>query len=638
MAQSMNDISTLGGTSSSARGVSADGKVIVGSSYLLGASNNIAFKYTNGTMTSLGTLGEGGTLSIAFGVSSSGAVIVGYSRPTGSNVNTAFIYTNGTMTDLGVSALGGIGTRSSMAYGVSADGSVIVGDYIAATGGSNRAFKWQNGVLTNLGNLGYAGITVAYGVSADGSVIVGKSTTNVFQYDTAFKYENGVMTSLGTLGGTDSIANAVSADGKVIVGSSYLLDSTNRIAFKYENGSMTSLGTLVGGTRSVANGVSADGSVIVGYSYLLGASNNIAFKYTNGTMTSLGTLGGTTSTATGVSSDGLVIVGYSSTGSETHAFVYGAWANGGLVDVDNTYSALASNGYQLNSLLNAQNTALAVNLNSDCTVFGANNVCVGVGGRYTNVGSPTVSQTAANIQLGYRFSPSFRAGVFLDQSIHNNAPSNYSVKNSQPLAGLFAVYSPSGTHLGLQVKASVAYSHKDVDITRPSLAFTEAGQGSTAMTTQGAQLETAYGFAVNDSWVASPLAGIRATSVVRNGYTETVGALFPVTYNSATRTGTTAYLGAKVMGYVTPKMTVGVSAGVERDLNSNISDNSGSIYYLGAYSLAAPDMSETRHFVAANADYSFEKNQRVSLSAYYNKQSLNASHGTTATLNYMIGF
>ena len=453
------------------------------------------------------------------------------------------------------------------------------------------------------------------------------------------------MTALGSLCGSScynaSYALGVSADGSVIVGySAYSSSGSGAHAFKYTNGIMTDLGTLAGpnGRSSYASAVSADGSVIVGESR--NALNQTrAFKYTNGTMTDLGALGGTRASALGVSPDGLVIVGESSTASgTTHAFVYGAWANGGLVDVENTYSAIAANGYQLNALLNAQNTALAVNLNSDCTVYDAHNVCVSVGGRYTNVGSPTVSQTAANIQLGYRFSPSFRAGVFLDQSFHNNAPSNYSVKNSQPLAGLFAVYSPSGTHLGLQVKASVAYSHKDVDITRPSLAFTEAGQGSTAMTSQGAQLETAYGFAVNDSWVASPLAGIRATSVVRNGYTETVGALFPVTYNSATRTGTTAYVGAKVMGYVTPKMTVGASLGVERDLNSNISDNSGSIYYLGAYSLAAPDMSETRHFVAANADYSFEKNQRVSLSAYYNKQSLNASHGTTATLNYMIGF
>ena len=485
----------------------------------------------------------------------------------------------------------------------------------------------------------------ALGVSADGSVIVGYSAySSSGSRAHAFKYTNGIMTDLGTLegpAGTNSYANAISADGSVIVGySRYTGGGTNSHAFKYANGTMTDLNTL-GGLSSAAYGVSADGSVIVGESK--NALNKTrAFKYANGIMTDLGVLGGTSYTSSrayGVSPDGLVIVGESSTASgTTHAFVYGAWANGGLVDVENTYSAIAANGYQLNALLNAQNTALAVNLNSDCTVYDAHNVCVSVGGRYTNVGSPTVSQTAANIQLGYRFSPSFRAGVFLDQSFHNNAPSNYSVKNSQPLAGLFAVYSPSGTHLGLQVKASVAYSHKDVDITRPSLASSEAGQGSTAMTSQGAQLETAYGFAINDSWVASPLAGIRATSVVRNGFTETVGALFPVTYDSVSRTATTAYVGAKVMGYVTPKMIVGVSAGVERDLSSNISDNSGSIYYLGAYSLAAFDMSETRHFVAANADYSLEKNQRVSLSAYYNKQSLNSSHGTTATLNYMIGF
>jgi probable HAF family extracellular repeat protein len=652
MAESMNDLGNIYDItrSSDAVGASAYGSVIVGRlSYGPGGYTIHALKYANGIMTDLGTLDgatsygtQGGPYSAARGVSADGSVIVGSSWYAGGATRVqAFKYANGTMTGLGF--LGG--GNYSYADGVSADGSVIVGTALTLNNAKTEAFKYTNGTMTGLGNLGGnsgANNSSAYGVSGDGSVIVGRSWLNTTTFH-AFKYADGIMTDLNSLAGSvgKSTAYAVSADGSTIVGNSYYTGGgTNFHAFKYANGTMTDLETL-GGLSSTAYGVSADGSVIVGESK--NALNKTrAFKYANGIMTDLGVLGGTSytsSSAFGVSPDGLVIVGESSTASgTTHAFVYGAWANGGLVDVDNTYSAIAANGYQLNALLNAQNTALAVNLNSDCTVYDAHNVCVSVGGRYTNVGSPTVSQTAANIQLGYRFSPSFRAGVFLDQSIHNNAPSNYSVKNSQPLAGLFAVYSPSGTHLGVQVKASVAYSHKDVDITRPSLAFTEAGQGSTAMTTQGAQLETAYGFAVNDSWVASPLAGIRATSVVRNGYTETAGALFPVTYNSATRTATTAYVGAKVMGYVTPKMSVGASLGVERDLNSNISDNSGSIYYLGAYSLAAPDMSETRHFVAANADYSFEKNQRVSLSAYYNKQSLNASHGTTATLNYMIGF
>jgi probable HAF family extracellular repeat protein len=456
----------------------------------------------------------------------------------------------------------------------------------------------------------------------------------------AFKYSGGTMSDLGTLGGTNSSANGVSADGKVIVGYSQITGDSAEHAFKYTGTTMSDLGTL-GGTYSSANGVSADGSVIVGYSYT-GNNASHAFKYSGGTMSDLGTLGGTNSNANGVSADGKVIVGYSDiTGdSTTHAFVYRVTDSGGggvMVDVPNTYSALVTNSYQLNSLLNAQNTALAVNLNSDCTVYGANNVCVGVGGRYTNVSSPTTSQTAGNIQIGYRFDPSFRAGVFLDQGISNATPNNYTVKNSQPLAGLFAVYAPSGNNLGVQVKASAAYSSNGVNVTRTTLANTEAGQGTSTMTTQGGQLETAYGFAVADSWIASPLVGMRATSVVRNGYTETAGATFPITYNSVTQSATTAYAGAKVMGYVTPTVSVGASAGVEQDLSSNISNYSGSIYYLGAFSLTAPSIQKTRPFVSANADYWIEKNQRVSLSAYYNKQSLNTSNGITTMLTYTIG-
>ena len=586
MAQSMNDLGTLGGTNSSANAVSANGSVIVGNSNLTGDIVNHAFKYSGTTMTDLGTLG--GTSSAANGASADGSVIVGNSNLTGDNVTHAFKYSGTTMTDLGT-----LGGTNSFARGVSADGKVIVG-YSATTGDS--AFH-------------------------------------------AFKYVGTTMTDLGTLGGTSSAAFGVSADGKVIVGYSYLTGNSGAFhAFKYVGTTMTDLGTL-GGTNSIAYSVSADGSVIVGESKITGNSATHAFKYSGTTMTDLGTLGGTNSYAKGVSADGKVIVGYSDVTGDTaqHAFVYGAWANGGLVDVNNTYSALATNSYQLNSLLNAQNTALVVNLNSDCTVYGANNVCVGVSGRYTNVSSPTSTQTAGNIQIGYRFAPSLRAGVFLDQGISNTTPNNYTVKNSQPLAGLFAVYAPSGTNLGVQVKASAAYSSNGVNITRTTLSNTEAGQGTSTMTTQGAQLESAYGFAVCNSWVASPLAGIRTTSVVRNGYTETAGATFPITYNSVTQSATTAYAGAKVMGYVTPKVSVGAGAGVEQDLSSNISNYSGSIYYLGAFSLTAPSIQKTRPFVSANADYWVEKNQRVSLSAYYNQQSLNTSNGITTMLTYTIG-
>jgi hypothetical protein len=324
--------------------------------------------------------------------------------------------------------------------------------------------------------------------------------------------------------------------------------------------------------------------------------------------------------------------------SASHAFVYGAWANGGLVDVQNTYTALATNSYQLNSILNAQNTLLAVSLNYDCTVYGANNLCIGAGGRHTNVSGPSTSQTASNIQVGYKINPNVRVGIFLDQGLSNSSPNNYAVKNANPLAGLFVVYAPSGTNLGTQVKLSAAYSDNSVNITRTSLANTEAGQGSSSITTQGAQLEVAYGFEANDQLIASPFIGIRSTRVSRGAYTETSGASFPISYNSTTQSATTAYVGAKVMGHLSPKLTVGASVGVEQDIQNKIDGYSGSIYYLGDFNMVAPSLERTRAFVSANTDYWVANAQKISLGIYYNQQSLNSANGVTGMLSYTAGW
>ena len=631
----ITDLGTLGGPRGSAFAISADGSVIVGDSYLSNNSTFHAFKYTTaGGIADLGTLG--GTYSAARAVSSNGSVIVGFARIADDSAYHAFRYADNTMYDLGT--LGGDG---SSAFAVSADGSVVVGTSNTTSGYSpTHAFKYTvAGGMQDLGTLG-GNNSYASAVSADGSAIVGYGYLSGNSASHAFKYTTtGGMADLGTLGGTYSAASAVSADGSVIVGYGSISGDSGYHAFKYTTtGGMADLGTL-GGTYSVASAVSADGSVIVGYGYIPGNSGYHAFKYTGSAMTDLGTLGGTYSSATAISADGSVIVGWSYIASgATHPFIYrNEVSNAIMVDVQNTYTALSTQGYQLNSLLNAQNTALAINLNSDCTVFGANNVCVGVGGRYTNVSNPSTSQTAGNIQVGYRFDPTIRAGVFLDQGISNSTPNNYTVKNSQPLVGLFAVYAPSGTNLGLQVKASGAYSSNGVNISRNTLANTEAGQGSSTMTTQGAQLESAYGFALSDSYIASPLVGIKTTQVSRNGYTETAGATFPITYNTVTQSATTAYAGAKIFGYVAPKVSIGASVGVEQDLNNNVSNYSGSIYYLGGFSQNAPAIQNTRAFVAANADYWIEKNQRVSLGVYYNQQSLNTSNGITGMLNYTVG-
>lgn len=116
------------------------------------------------SLTWLGTLGGGS--SAAYGVSADGRVVVGEAR-NAEGRERAFRWTAGG----GMQDLGTLDGNSSFAYGVSADGNVVVGWANKAVG-QRRAFRWQNGGMVDLGTLD--GIwSYAYGVSADGSVVVG---------------------------------------------------------------------------------------------------------------------------------------------------------------------------------------------------------------------------------------------------------------------------------------------------------------------------------------------------------------------------------------------------------------------------------------------------------------------------------
>jgi probable HAF family extracellular repeat protein len=187
-------------------------------------------------LTWLGTL-PGGNMIDARGVSADGRVVVGWAR-TAAGLDRAFRWTASEgMQDLGTLP----GGSWSLAFAVSADGSVVVG--AARNGaGQRRAFRWQNGVMRDLGTLPGGNESGAYAVSADGAVVVGWSRYPDLPLHavrwTVWGMEDLNMTyaNLLTPGSVLIEARAISPDGRYIVGrgpnaatgrwEAFLLDTT----------------------------------------------------------------------------------------------------------------------------------------------------------------------------------------------------------------------------------------------------------------------------------------------------------------------------------------------------------------------------------------------------------------------------
>lgn len=631
VAQTMQDLGTLGGSSSGAYAVSADGSVIVGFSSTAGKASH-GFKYTGSTMTDLGTLG--GSTSTAYSVSADGSVIVGYSQLTGGVEFRGFKYTGSTMTDLGT-----LGGANSVAYGVSADGNVIVG-YSFRNDDEAHAFKYAGSSMIDLGTLGGSN-SQAFSVSADGSVIVGSSEITGNTSAHAFKYAGSAMTDLGTLGGKRSVAYGVSADGSVIVGSSDITGNTGFHAFKYAGSTMTDLGTL-GGSYSVAHAVSADGRVIVGLSEITGGASFHAFKYAGSTMTDLGTLGGSFSGAFGVSADGAVIVGSSTITGDTqeHAF---AWRSGKMIDLPETYADLNRSANNIRNTIALRTSSMALMMEYDCGVFSAYNMCISFGGRYSELSSSS-NEGAGTLTMAYRITPSLRVGAFIDQRVTQAKPAGVNYDNDTPSVGAFIGYDHNGDGTGLQAKATAIYNTGKVNVTRlASGGNTEAGNGRSDLTSYAIGAELGWGFRVHEGWVATPYAGIRHTNSELGGYAEQLTDLvkFPITYADNGQRLTTMTGGLRLDGRLTEHVSIALSAGIEQDISSKMDEYAGvsDIPGLTSFSFSTSARSNrTRAVGSAALSYHIDRNQRVSAGVYVRENAYAAQATKTVMMKYEVAF
>lgn len=246
----MRDLGTLGGSESVASAVNNQG-IVVGCSenqvpdaysfiFCGGASQSRAFRWQNGLMHDLGTLG--GNDAWAFYVNDSDQIAgVSYTNnipnvTSGVPTFDPFLWQNGKMIDLG-----SFGGTQAGVNGLNSRGQVVGASDLPGDA-TFHPFLWDRGKLKDLGTLG-GDWGQANALSENGDVVgVSALPPGLHDHD-AFLWRHGVMIDLGNLGIT-SWGYSVNSRTQVVGASR--IDATTAAAFLWEDGGpMVDLNGLV---------------------------------------------------------------------------------------------------------------------------------------------------------------------------------------------------------------------------------------------------------------------------------------------------------------------------------------------------------------------------------------------------------
>jgi probable HAF family extracellular repeat protein len=307
-----------GDTICQTRGISADGKVVVGLSTSNISPNSRAFRWTEfGKMQALSLPPK----AQAFGASSNGSVIVGEAEPG------AFRWAGtGDVTNLGTLA----GDTFSWAYGTNYDGTVVVGESTKVS--RSRAYRWSagSGMTELFGAPGFTFDVVAQGTNQDGTVVIGNSRNNLSQSRaTRWAAPDYTPEALELPAGeTWTVAWALSADGTLVAGK-----SDTKACRWSASGAPTTLGMLPGATSAEAMAISGDGKVAVGATLVSGVSVATIWDSSDVPHAIPDTLqkagvpldGWDLNAALGVSADGKVVVGQGFLNSSEGQLGWIAW-------------------------------------------------------------------------------------------------------------------------------------------------------------------------------------------------------------------------------------------------------------------------------------------------------------------------
>lgn len=557
------------------RGISANGRILVGDADDGGLSNNRrAAVWESGNLRWLDLL-PGGTTGYAMGVSEDGAVIVGEADD---GMASRAVYWD----DAGVHALANLSNGTgyySRAYAVNADHRIIVGQTDNAAG-LYVATKWQDGTPVSLGLLRASDLSsVAYDVDASGSIVVGSSFSGMSFINQAVYWDGGnIIHELNPLSFTnrDSIARAISSNGRIFVGMSR--DDGNiaqAVRWDYDgvNAVITQLAVLPASAGAQALAVNGDGTVIVG-SALDQSMAAQAVKWTpQGAETLVSVLtkkgvslsGLSLAEATGVSEDGIYITGNGINRATGNGFAFIANTGGadrvaGVTSVFDLAKSLNDTGsstaaqagslnamqfgqgmFQAHSMIPASTNAGSTSLLNADALSSLEPAAGGISGwELYSAGSMGLGQghdigdRGFNGMIGVRkrLASSFGIGIGLNRA---NARTDMAFGGTSGVkakgTSLIAAYEPVWSRLRLY---GFAFGTAlDFDIRR-GYANGTGLDSSTARATglsYGASLQAGYDFALTERWHVIPYAEYRRSQTQIDAYAETGGA-FPALFGA----------------------------------------------------------------------------------------------------------
>lgn len=203
----------------SAWAMSANGRVVTGTSYLLEDTGGVwnfyssGYVWSNGVMTALES--PVGKLSSVNAITADGTKIVGTVYDTVDFVEQAAVWENGVF-----SLLPGLSAGETVASDVSDDGTTVVG-YSEAGGGTYHLVRWVNGQVEQLSATPYVSYTMAASSSGDGNLLVledkvwkqGLGLTTAERY---LGYHRGLYASMS--GYLAWSVNDISPDGRYFTG------------------------------------------------------------------------------------------------------------------------------------------------------------------------------------------------------------------------------------------------------------------------------------------------------------------------------------------------------------------------------------------------------------------------------------